>query len=589
MRSVVLRLLISVVFTWVLLPNKASYGQNQNVADSLKQVLLRNPELNDSIKYELLYHIVDNEGKPDVKLEYSLSLLDITKKLGHQRKIALALDYLHLVYRKLGDLDEANHYYYGALKIFEDIGRKDDLAASYAQEASLLMVEGQYLESATEYLKSLHAYISIPDTLMANVIRVNLGETYRLYEKYDSASLHLKQALNDNYQENKIVEGYGAGNLGMVYNALGQLDSAKLFLETSIEILKPLGDVYSVAVYEFELGKVLIAKNNYKEGQKKMLRAYEAAINEGLKEQIRDFSKYLSEYYATREDFRMALGYQKQYELYKDSLINIDNVRQVEQLRGQHEVQQRDAEITFLNELNKSQKNTLLAIGSGSVILLVLLGLLYRNNQQKKKANATLAKREKEKGLLLQELNHRTRNNLNMISNLLNLQSNELGDQPAAEAVRQGRYRVDSLALIHKKLYQEDYSSIHMEQYLKELLEHLNDSFDPDVNIDVSITVGQMKVDQAIPVALIVNELVTNALKYGKASDGDSLVKVSFQEVSNGYQLNITDNGPGMEEPQPDQLSSFGLKLIYALTDQLYGTVIFTNTNGSDWTITFDK
>lgn len=565
------------------------FSQNQRVSDSLKNILEQKVEIEDSVLYLILKDIVVNEGKPDVALPYGLQLISLTEKAGNKRQLAQAMNYVHLMHRQLGNLEEASRFYFKALKIYEESGNKDDLAASYAQEASVLMLEGLYHESINEYLRSLEIYMQLQDTLMTNIIRVNLSETYRLYEKYDSASIHLKQALTNNYDRNEIVEGYGTGNLGMVYNALGQFDSAKLLLETSIDILEPIGDVYSVAVYEFELGKVLISQRNEKEGQDKMLHAYQVALDEGLKEQIRDFSEHLSEYYSNKQDYKKALLYQRQYEQYKDSLINIDNVRKVEQLRGQHEVEKRDTEINYLNELNKSQQNTLLAIGSGSVILLILLGLLYRNNQQKKKANATLAKREKEKGLLLQELNHRTKNNLNMISNLLNLQSNELGDQPAAEAVRQGRYRVDSLALIHKKLYQEDYSSIHMEQYLKELLEHLNDSFDPDVKINVSISVGQMKVDQAIPVALIVNELVTNALKYGKAVDGDSLVKVSFQEGGNGYQLHITDNGPGMEEPQPDQLSSFGLKLIYALTDQLYGTVIFTNTNGSDWTITFDK
>ena len=544
----------------------------------------------DSTRYiKILEQVRQFEGEPSKSLELGEELIILTEKLKNNRKRAIAYNELHLIHRRLGNLTIANQFYLKALKLFEAIDRKDDLAACYALEASLLMVEGQFQESVNEYLKSLEIYLQLKDTVMTNVIRVNLGETYRLYSKYDSASFHLKQALNDNYHEDEVIDGYGNGNLGMVYCALGQFDSARTYLETSIALLEPLGDVYSVAVYEFELGKVLMALGNEVAGESKMLKAFEAALNEGLKEQVRDFSQYLSEYYTSRNDYRKALQYQRQYEIYKDSLINIDNVRKVEQLRGQYEVEQRDAEITFLNELNKSQQNTLLAIGSASVVLLALLGLLYRNNQQKKKANVALARREKEKGLLLQELNHRTKNNLNMISSLLNLQSNELGDEPAAEAVRQGRYRVDSLALIHKKLYQEDYSSIHMEQYLKELLEHLNDSFDPEVAIETSISVGQMKVDQAIPIALIVNELVTNALKYGKAPDGNSLIWVSLQEEANDYKLRISDNGPGMETPQMDQLTSFGLKLIYSLTDQLDGTLYFANANGSEWTITFGK
>lgn len=546
--------------------------------------------VSDSEKFKITLELIrEYEGEPSKGLELGEELILLSVKLGDKRKEAIAYDELHLIHRDLGNLSLANQFYLQALKIFESIDRKDDLAASYAQEASLLVLEGQHLLAIEEYLKSLSLYQELQDTLMTNIIRVNLGETYRLNGQYDFAAIYSKRALSENFQNDEIVEGYGAGNLGMVCYALDQLDSAKALLETSIAILDPLGDVYSVAVYSFELGKVMVAQGDQGAGEHKMLIAYQVALNEGLKEQVRDFSQHLATYYADQEDYRSALRFQKHYEVYKDSLINIDNVRNVERLRGQHEVEQRDSEIAFLNELNKSQQNTLIAIGSGTTILFVLLALLYRNNQQKKKANVALARREKEKGLLLSELNHRTKNNLNMISSLLNLQSDELGDAPAAEAVRQGRYRVDSLALIHKKLYQEDYSSIQMDQYLNELLEHLQESFDPDVTMDATILPEAMKVDRAIPMALIVNELVTNALKYGRAPTGNSLIRVSLEAVESDYRLFIRDNGPGMEAPDVDNLSSFGLKLIYSLADQLEGTLYFRNVNGAEWTLTFPK
>lgn len=550
----------------------------------------QNSFVQDSAEYRSTLEAVrEFTGNPSKGIQLAEKLVALAERMNDGRKMAIAYDELHLIHRKLGNVEVANTFYLEALKIFEELGRRDDLAASYAQEASLLMLEGQFQQSIAEYLKSLELYQELQDTLMTNYIRVNLGETYRLSEVFDSSAYYSKQALLNNLEDDEMVKSYASGNLGMVYYEMDQLDSAGSLLQTSIEILEPLGDVYSVAVYEFELGKVLVAQGNRKVGEVKMLNAYQVALNEGLKEQVRDFSQYLSQYFNQKEDYKTALDYQMQYEVYKDSLINIDNVRKVEQLRGQQVVEQRDAEIAFLNELNKSQRYTLLAIGSGTAILLVLLGLLYHNNQQKKKANAALARREKEKSLLLQELNHRTKNNLNMISSLLNLQSDELGDAPAAEAVRQGRYRVDSLALIHKKLYQEDYSSIQMDKYLHELLEHLQESFDPDVTMDATIPSEAMKVDRAIPLALIVNELVTNALKYGKAPNGNSLIRVSLEAVDGDYRLFIRDNGPGMGAPEVDNLSSFGLKLIYSLADQLEGTLYFRNVNGAEWTLTFPK
>ena len=90
-------------------------------------------------------------------------------------------------------------------------------------------------------------------------------------------------------------------------------------------------------------------------------------------------------------------------------------------------------------------------------------------------------------------------------------------------------------------------------------------------------------------IALIINEFVTNALKYGKAINDKSIVEVSLKEENKNYQLTVRDNGPGMEEPDLNDLSSFGLKLIYSLTDQLDGVINFMKINGTKWTITFPK
>ena len=558
-------------------------------ADSLKGVLTIKQDISDTLLYDLLLEIAKNETIPEESLKYATELLTVAREIGDGIKIGRAYEMLHFSHRNLGNIEQANQFYLKAQEHFRELGRNDFLAAGYAQEASLLMLEGQYEKSVEEYKKSLQTYQKLQDTLMVNVIMVNMGETYRLFEKYDSSSHYLKLAIANNFSQDAIIQGYASGNLGMVFYAQQKYDQAKALLDTAINILEPLGDVYSVAVYTFELGKVLISQGMRETGESKMLEAYKNAFANGLKEQMRDFSEYLSGHYQSQQAFEKALYYQSQYQVYKDSLINVENVRNVEQLRSRYKARQQQTEIEFLNELNKSQQNTLWAVGSGSAVLLILLGLLYRNNQQKKKINIALTQREKEKALLLSELNHRTKNNLNMISSLLNLQSADLGDHKAAEALLHGRYRVDSLALIHKQLYMEDYSHIDIRPYLTELCERLVESFDPDVQLRSDVMPVKMNVEQAIPLALIINELLTNSLKYCKTGGGDPELYVSLRADENHYILSVKDNGPGMEAPKVDDLSSFGLKLIYSLTDQLNGTIDFKNNIGVQWTITFPK
>src|SRR5690606_1197403 len=154
----------------------------------------------------------------------------------------------------------------------------------------------------------------------------------------------------------------------------------------------------------------------------------------------------------------------------------------------------------------------------GVFSLIIFMCLLYSGNKKIKKINKELSyqkdiisKREKEKALLLRELNHRVKNNLQMISSLLSLQSRELNGHPAKEAIISGKYRVEALSLVHRKLYQEGLDTkIKIKEYVEELVLSLfhgyNTKFKPKFKI-ANISVG---IDIAVPLALIINELTTN-------------------------------------------------------------------------------
>ena len=582
-------ILLFVHFSTILL------SQNQHRADSLKEYYSNyGDQLSEAAKFEVLRKIVSYEGSRDQALTFGQLLLAVAESSNDKVKIAEALEELSLIHRTLGNITMSTKEALRAQSIYKGLGLIEREAASITQLASNLMLEERYGLSVDYNHKALNIFNEIADTIRISITTLNIGEAYRLQGQLDSAGFYTKRALNLNdiqhsrTYENQIVHGYAIGNLGLVYKAKGSLNQAQPLLEESIEVLTDLGDLYSVSVYSFELGDILIREGDHEGGEKRMLVAYATVLDEGFKEQIRDFSQSLASYYQSNGDFEEALHFQQQYQLYKDSLINIDNVRQVEQLKAQNEVSQRDAEISLLNQARKSQQQMVIGLSAGTLVLLLLLSLLYRNNQQKKKANVLLVQREKEKALLLQELNHRTKNNLQVISSLLNLQSMSLEDHPAAEKVREGRYRVDSLALIHQKLYQEDYAHLDMKQYLQELIDHLCASFDPLIRVETAITPCQMKVDQAIPVALIINELLTNALKYGlDPSKSIHQVWVTFQGDRDGFRLNIRDNGPGMLPPDVASLPSFGLQLVYSLVEQLEGVVNFESKEGTHWEISF--
>lgn len=498
------------------------------------------------------------------------------------------------VERRRGNNDISLQASLKALRIFETLELPERQAASYAQLASNSISDTDYASAITYLKQAKQIYESSEKTLNQVLTTLNLGEAYRLAGQMDSAAFCFKTTLERNKQlKNEIVQGYSSGNLGMVYSVQNELTEAKNLLNEAITILRDLGDDYSTSVYLAALGEVYEKEGKWNLAEEKLLEALEMAATVGLKEQIRDFSAQLASFYENQEKFAKALSYQKKYQRYQDSLVNKASIKKIEQLKASYEIDKRETEISSLNTINSYQKNTLISLGVGICLFIFLSYLLFKGNKAIQKANNDLSaqkliitKREREKALLLKELNHRVKNNLQMISSLLNLQSRELSGHPAQEAILAGKNRVEALSLVHSKLYQEGVETkIYLKEYIEELILGLfhgyNVNFEPDFNISNS----SVSVDKAIPIALIVNEIVINSLKYAYNGVRNPNLKVMVNEELDTLKIKISDNGIGFSMEEGQKNNSFGIKLITSLIQQLDGNIERTNHNGTTWTM----
>lgn len=173
-----------------------------------------------------------------------------------------------------------------------------------------------------------------------------------------------------------------------------------------------------------------------------------------------------------------------------------------------------------------------------------------------------------------------------MISSLLNLQGNELKGHPAEAAIAAGKFRVEALALIHQKLYQEDvHATIQLKDYIEELVLNLCYSFNNNITPTLQIEDVAANIDQAIPLALIVNELVTNALKYAFKKTAQPELIISLETTKQHLILSIEDNGVGFTPDTHENTNSFGIKLVNSLVTQLKGQLTSANDHGSLWTV----
>jgi len=219
---------------------------------------------------------------------------------------------------------------------------------------------------------------------------------------------------------------------------------------------------------------------------------------------------------------------------------------------------------------------------------------MYIDITEQKKAEKSIQKSLREKEILLAEIHHRVKNNLAVITGLLELQSYSTESETAKAALRDSQRRITSIALIHEKLYQSDnFSEIQFDQYLEELTEVIKNSIghhSKSVEIDIYADPVKLTLTQAIPCGLLLNEALTNAYKHAFDIEKSPKIKIIFKENGKNLYFRIADNGSGFPEGMNEKMSeSLGLKLIDTLSKQLNGDLKFWNKNGGIVEIKFKK
>jgi two-component system, sensor histidine kinase PdtaS len=261
--------------------------------------------------------------------------------------------------------------------------------------------------------------------------------------------------------------------------------------------------------------------------------------------------------------------------LLKDSVI----------LRGEELQKSLNREYALQQTQLKNEQNLRLSliIGLSSAILLGFLA--YFQYRKQKKKNAIIAKQAEDLETLMKEIHHRVKNNLQVISSLLDLQAITIKDEIASGAIKEGKNRVQSMALIHQNLYNEgSIKGIKMEDYIQNLAKSLFDSYNikPEkIILKTDIDPLNLDVDTVIPIGLTLNELISNSLKYAFNEVNDGIITVSLKQQGSDLLLKVQDNGKGFKEGYDNQGTSFGFKMIRAFAQKLKAKLEVFNDNGA--------
>lgn len=307
------------------------------------------------------------------------------------------------------------------------------------------------------------------------------------------------------------------------------------------------------------------------------------------------FYKELPAYYRLKNNEAQALSATVRYYELKDSMAGISNYLITSHFEKQFKTKEKDRLLAIAEKEKQVhrqqiafQKRQSLFLAAGFLLLSLATLLLIRNYRNKKRHAAALEQKNNQIETLIRELHHRVKNNLQVVSGLLSLQANRLEDETARQAMDEGRTRVDAMAMIHQRLYlDKDLAAVDIKEYLENLSLSLANSFGYDkknVEVHVGLRNPSMNIDMAIPIGLIVNELVTNAFKHAFAQTGMAKITISLEGDKEAMELKVADNGKGME-PSATQSKSFGMKLVHTLVEQLNGSLQQKQENGTVFTI----
>lgn len=359
-------------------------------------------------------------------------------------------------------------------------------------------------------------------------------------------------------------------------------------------------DSYSAIVISF--GEILIEERKYDEAIKELTALRKMCVANNLKHDGITALYFISEAYEKQGNYNKALAFYKQYEAENLELETKKNARSLRESELKINVLRQE------EELSKNKQTQLFLIAfmvAGSVLLVSL----YRNYRLKQKNNSKLKslnselnlnnelldKKVSENELLLKEIHHRVKNNLEIVSSLLELQSAQIDDPSVQAAMLSSQNRVHSMGIIHQKLYQSDHlTSIEMRDYFVNLGDNIRNSFNAEgkVNIDCDMPELVLDVDTAISVGLIANELLTNAFKYAFEGKQSGNIQVNLTQRGpndDNLELRISDDGIGKIIDAKSKGTGFGTMLIDLLTKQLNGTISYQIENGTKVSLIFAK
>lgn len=575
----------------------------QSVVDSLTNLIATTDD--DSLKMEWYNQLRKATIFQDLNqaMGYAENYIELAQKIENPFKIAIGKVYKGNIHIRKTEYETAIDLLLQSVQYFENQNDSVRIGSVYNSIAAAYEYLGRDSLTQVYFQKSYDIFSNLQDQRRLAMALNNLSNIHFRNGEYRKTEQLLRRGIStlQASPDPDIIQYLPTlnTNLGNALVGLKQYAEAEQIYKSTLQSVENQDNNYIEAVTNAGLGRSQLRQNNASTALPYLQRA-EQIMNEFEYFNIRNDLLYdLAQAYEKTGNYKLATIKLRSYQTIQDSLFNEEKTTALANALQKYEADKKNQQIALLSSQNELKDLRLLknsrerwALIGGLLALGLIAGLVFRNNRLRAKANAelekkntTIAKALEEKSLLLKEIHHRVKNNLQVISSLLRLQSRYIDDENALEAINESQNRVRSMSLLHQNLYQDDnLTGVEVQIYFNQLIDELFQSYQVNqeqIKIIKNIEQLHLDVDTVIPLGLIVNELISNALKYAFVESEAGEIKIELQSVGNELLLQVSDNGIGIDPEIFTSSKSFGNRMIRAFAAKLEGKLAVFNRNGT--------
>jgi len=533
-----------------------------------------------------------NMGNTVLAEQYIQSYIDQMKAKGHTRRVLAGMQALGNLYTNMNLYDKAIGLYTKALESMPEQTDSVSLARIFTR-LSFFLSKVKRFDEALDYNQSALDLLGNNQSGTNYINTINdRGIIYETMERWDSM-VHYYQLNLKLSEQSKDISNllYAHYNLGAGFQKTKDNQKANFHFQKSLELAQRSSNKIMEMYTLIGLADVSLEQKKYNQALRYLAPLDQEELANDLvhaQEEIR------SSIYQKLGNYEAAFNSLKRSREAKKALDSLTTLSEIVAIENKYDRKQKELKILQLASdkqvadlaAEKANQRSFFLFGTLLIALLIGAGFAYfyylkkRTNDQLNEKNKIISMALDEKELLLQEIHHRVKNNLQMVSSLLSLQSRAQDSASASQALEEGQLRVQSMALIHQHLYSgANAAGVKMKAYLEHLCQDIFTSHnikEDQVQLELDIDDLDLDISTVVPLGLIFNELITNACKYAFPDERQGKITVSLAEKDDTLIASVADDGVG----DVKENKGFGSRLVAIFSQKMNAEIVRKSDHG---------